>query len=242
MTLWRAIKGKKDAPPIYLPRRLDPARLMWRDLSAMMVERDGQRIPGVVRFLARLRYEKLIPGANLCFRTAAVHYGDKDFFVDDLLFDSISFNADLLTTIGAEWLPRVLDAVDFADALANQVGTLARNLELAAGNSDTDASRDAAREQAFFRLDQPFRRWLLEIDPKGDGEAKERAAQEWQDQARRIVRALGSELYERSGPAAYVGRMITDKNTKTVRLHAAPKAYNWFITGTTDPMKSFKKG
>lgn len=229
MTLWRVTPQKKSGPPEYQPRRHNPSRQLWRDFSALMGQDDAKRSPGVVAWLARLKEENYIPRSHFRFQIAAVKYGDKDFFIDDVFADSLSFNSDLLTTLGEDWVSRIIAMIGNTEELVRQVGYLAQNLAKAAGDSNGNSRRQAAEEQAYYLLDTPFRRWLEEIDPKRDSINEK--CNEWWNQAKQIIHDLGRELVTRSGLQAIVGRYVKekDKGKDVERRYTAPEAYNRFV-------------
>lgn len=235
MTLWRKAAKKEAGPPEYLPRRHDPARQLWRDFSALAGQGGGGHRPGVIGWLARLKADKLIPRSHFRFQTAAVKYGDKDFFVDDLFYDSLSFNAGLLSKLGENWVNRIIDEIEVMDKLVEQVGLLAYNLARAAGNADSSAQKDAAKEQAYFLLDVPFRRWLEDIDPERD--SMQETCARWWEQAKRIVQTMGRELVNQSGSQAFVGRYVKEKvkGKEVTRRYTAPEVYNRFRYRTASP-------
>jgi len=238
MTIWTNGDKKQTDLPVYLPKRHDPARQIWRDFSVLLAQGDNMRRPGVVNWLARLKADNLIPNSHICFQTVAVKYGDKDFFIDDVFSDSISFSARLLTTLGVEWVARIIDEIQTTEKLVQQVGRLAQDLAKAAGNADGKNQRDAAREQAYFRLDLAFRKWLEEINPDEDDMVI--VCERWWEHARSIVRKIGRELVEKAGPQAFVGRVISEN--KKERHYSAPEAFNHFLynTATREALKGGK--
>ncbi|MDR3345103.1 MAG: type I-E CRISPR-associated protein Cse1/CasA [Oscillospiraceae bacterium] len=226
MTVWRSHAEKGKAPE-FKPRRHDPAKQLWRDYSSLTAQGQDRHQPGVITWLCMLRDKHILQQKQFRFIIAAMNYGDKDFFVDDTFADSITFNADLLTELSEGWNARIIDELDTTEQLVYQVGRLAQSLALAAGIHDNkeysgSKQRDAAKEQAYYRLDVPFRRWLESIDPAADGmDAK---CAEWWDIAKKIVRALGKELAAQCGSQAFVGR----------NNYSAPQAYNIFLYKTTN--------
>jgi len=240
MTVWRNTAKKETDPPEYLPRRHDPARQIWRDFSTLISRGNGRRRSGVVSWVSLLKAENLIANHHVCFQTAAVKYGDKDFFVDDVFSDSISLNAGLLTALGGDWVNRIIEELDTTEKLVWQVGRLAQHLAIAAGNSDGNKQREAAKEQAYFRLDMPFRRWLEEIDPVRDEMVT--ASKHWWEQARRVVLELGRELVEQAGPQAFVGRVLKENGKEKEQRYAAPEVFNRFLyyTSSRDALKGGK--
>lgn len=229
MTIWRNTAKKKEDAPEYVPKRHDPARQLWRDFSALFAQKDSVRPPGVIAWLAKLQGEVLI-SKQFKFQTAAVKYGDKDFFIDDVFGDSIAFNAGLLENLSAAYVQRVIGEIETTEKLVTKVGVLARDIELAAGNADGARALKEAREQAYFRLDRPFRTWLAAIDPACD--ELHDICERWWAQAQQIVRALGRELVSRAGTKAFVGR----------EDHTAPDAYNKFLYYTSTREALIKGG
>jgi CRISPR system Cascade subunit CasA len=229
MTLWRNAAKREEDPPQFNPRRHDPARRLWRDFPVLVSQKVSGRQPGVIKWLARLKEENLIKQKHFRFQTAAVKYGDKDFFVNDIFGDELSFNAGLITTLGDKWLHRIIDELAMTDMLAMQAGYLAKNLALAAGDADGTAQSKAAREQVYYRLEVPFCRWLEGIDPARDDDRIDEVCEQWWTQARRIVRDFGEELINQTGPQAFAGRVVEDKKKNTKRRYIAPQDYNYFL-------------
>ena len=188
------------------------------------------RKPGVVRWEELLQSDQgrqLDRRRMVCVRISGMKYGDKDFFVNDSFSDSLTFQAELLEALKKPWRTKITTEIGNCERAAKIVGHLAQNLALAAGGGG-DADSEAARAQFYFRIDQPFRRWLQSIDPETD-EPVEKAA-EWQVQAYRLAAELGRQMVEQAGAAAFVGRRIPEaKNKDKSCLYTAPKAYNSFL-------------
>lgn len=239
MTVWKNIAKEKAGKPIYSPARHNPARQIWRDFSALVSQAHDKHRPGIVNWLARLKERDFIPRLHFHFQTAAISYGTMEAVIDDVFSDTISFNADLLTTLGADWISRIIEEIETAEKLAEQAGRLAQDLAKASGSADGARQKDAAKEQAYFRLDMPFRKWLEGIDPAQDEMVE--ASDRWWRQARSIVRSLGKELVEQAGPQAFVGRVVTKDGKE--RRYIAPQAYNSFLyhTSTRDALKGGSK-
>lgn len=241
MTVWRPVQASPHAPISYFPRRHDPARQFWREFPSVFVQQAGVHQPGIVRWIATLQNPRLgfLSRKTLVrFRTTAVKYGDKDFFVTDTFNDEISFHGQLLNELGKQWQALVRDEIAHCEDLANAVGSLAADLAIAAGRRDEDARKNntaPAREQFYFAIDEPFRRWLASVDPEWDEDETWQSIESWRSQAQRIARTLGTEMVRRSGMAAFVGRSIVKKSGKgkneTERAvhYSAPEAFNSFL-------------
>lgn len=233
MTVWSKVKRNERAGEKFQPRRHDSSVQMWREFSYAFETAEGSHIPGVVLWTKYIK--QMLPESRklISFSIASVQYGDKDFFVNDVFSDSLTFHTDLLTEIGEHWRAKITDEIKKCDESAAALRFLAKDIELAAGSSEDTVLKRAvverAREQYYYEIDLPFRNWLEGIDPNWgtDSEQKYRAIEEWRETAKRIALRIGQELVESAGTAAIVGRAIKDKNDKE-RYYSAPDAYRYF--------------
>ena len=167
-------------------------------IPCVFMQENGIHAPGVVQWISRLQHPRihlLDRGSLVRFRITGVEYGDKDFFVTDTFADELSFHADLLEDVGKGWRKSIQEEIARCESLAEAVGWLACDLAIAAGR-DKDGSQKAeagkAKEQFYFRVDQPFREWLRTIDPmRGEEENK---ILQWQNQAAQLARRFGEEF------------------------------------------------
>lgn len=233
MTVWSKVKGNERAGEKFQPRRHDSSVQMWREFSYAFETAEGSHIPGVVLWTKYIK--QMLPKSRklISFSIASVQYGDKDFFVNDVFSDSLTFHTDLLTEIGEHWRAKITDEIKKCDESAAALRFLAKDIELAAGSAEDTVLKRAvverAREQYYYEIDLPFRNWLEGIDPNWgtDSEQKYRAIEEWRETAKRIALRIGQELVESAGTAAIVGRAVKDKNDKE-RYYSAPDAYRYF--------------
>lgn len=233
MTVWSKVKGNERAGEKFQPRRHDSSVQMWREFSYAFETAAGSHIPGVVLWTKYIK--QMLPESRklISFSIASVQYGDKDFFVNDVFSDSLTFHTDLLTEIGEHWRAKITDEIKKCDESAAALRFLAKDIELAAGSAEDTVLKRAvverAREQYYYENDLPFRNWLERIDPNWEivSEQEEQALREWHETAKRIALRIGQELVESAGTAAIVGRAVKDKNDKE-RYYSAPDAYRYF--------------
>lgn len=223
MTIWR----KDEKKQIYLPKRHDVSKQLWRDLPSLMAKGGGCRRPGVITWLAFLQSRGLITLNQIKMQAASVKYGDKDFFVDDVWSDSISINGAVLQELGDLWVTRIVHVLDTTDGCVRKLGNLGSDLAAAAAADENCCSgkRRAAMEQAYYRLDMPFRSWLSGINPTVHNVQDK--TKEWKDHLRDIVLNLGKELVSDTGYKAFVGARRRDKQKEFINV---PKAYSRFRT------------
>lgn len=234
MTTWRNNAKKPSDPPIFVPARHQPQRQIWRDLAAIVVQKGSNR-PEIVNWVTQLKEHDCLSESVFCFQTPAVAYGDKDFFVDDIYNDTLTFNLSLLSSAGDAWIPRIIDELQTSDTLVHELGWLAKNLALAAGadekGSVPDGRRDETMAKAYYELDAAFRHWLVNIDPEKDMDIDETMDQ-WWNIAKEKVRKIGLSLVSQAGTSAFIGR----KDYKP-----APQIYNDFLYKTASRNNLLKK-
>lgn len=235
MTVWRdqdPKQSKKTGTYIFVPNRHDPSQQFWRELPAVFCEEGGgTRTPGVVRWAELLQSNQgrqLDRRRMVCFRISGMKYDNSiSHVVQDSFSDSLTFQAELLESLNRAWRTRITTEIGNCERAAKIVGRLSQELALAASGRK-NADSEAARAQFYFRIDQPFRRWLQSIDPEMDDKDEKMA--QWQEQAYQIAKEQGKQMVEQAGTAAFVGHRIKDRNNeKKSYLYTAPKAHNKFL-------------
>lgn len=215
MSTWRRSTAQEKALKetlVYMPRTHDPERAMWRGLAAILprvhrpqAQRDGA--PALTSltldWIDRLRRRELLSD-DYVLRTRAIgmEYGSQSSTVAEIVDDALSIHAILVAEHGRRLAALAVDAVGATDEAVTAVANLAGNLAVAAGGESAGA-RDRAREDAYFRLDGPFRTWLSALDASTDPPL---ALMSWRATARRLIWRQAQELLEGSGPASWVGR------------------------------------
>lgn len=231
MTIWRPVVEKKQIVG-YQPVRHDPARKLWREFAAMTAQ-TGQEghCPGIITWHRSLVQADILDKRQfIAYQIAAAQYGDKDFFVTDTFSDSITFQAGILSEMGWTWRRIVADEVDRCEKAAFQVGLLALHLRKAAGGAGKAEESDSERARAefFYRVDEPFRQWLLTLDATQEESQRVEAQQAWHATLRSIALRLGRELADAAGPAAYRGRTVMESTgkgkDKEAVFYSSPKA------------------
>lgn len=206
MTMWMM---NKDG--VWIPRRHDPSRALWRDFSSILMRSGDSQSkihePGVIRWVSTLMDEGLIDFSMINVRATGVKYGDKDFFVDDLIDDSIAVNSSILMSMNESLNNRIDRTVFKTEECVRTLGRLA--YEIADLNGLDDNRKRNESEKAlvlgYMRLDQPFRRWLTSV---GSTESDiESVFNEWDSIMERLLISVGQELVDNAGTRALIGRI-----------------------------------
>lgn len=203
MTMWR----KTDSGDL-VPKRLDPSRFLWRDYPSLLAITDNEtegRKPGIISWLSALEYRGIINDSTVSFHCTGISYGDKDFFVDDLIDDNIRFNAKLLNKFNDSWNNRIAEAIKRTDDCVKIYGSFVADVAIVSGMDEEAGPKvfQNARGLAFASLDQPFRQWLSSITPSGDEESQFNS---WNSVLEKKILSMGQEVAESAGPMAMKGK------------------------------------
>lgn len=236
MTLWYDVnKKKKNQPSSFAPCPHDVLKQFWREFPMAFVpsDKEGEHQPGVVKWIAALYKKGCLDGEALVhFAVCALNYDKQFFCVKDSFEDGLTFHVALLNDADESVRARVITEIDLCKRAASAVGWLGHDIDMAAGTKEKVPPKEMnnagkeAMAQFYYRVDKLFRQWLEALTPAGDVDA---AIDDWRKTAKGIALALGNELAQVAGPAAFVGRMIKDTKQKTERHHSAPEAMQLFM-------------
>ncbi|MBQ3425364.1 MAG: type I-E CRISPR-associated protein Cse1/CasA [Clostridia bacterium] len=223
-TLWSVPKAKKGEAPLPLPRSTRMPAQMWREAGALLVSRSSDGFaPGVVRWVSLLTRVDQSP---LRDRLCRFHYVKALYDVaqssnmTEVLEDSLTFSVSLLTEAGSAWVDLVSQELDLYSRIAWQVGLLAEQLLSAEGGKQREkrngrevstpvalARREAAQEQFYHQLDQPFRSWLQKLRADDAPETRQAKVVQLRRCVRQTALQCGQEMLGRVSPSAFGKRM-----------------------------------
>lgn len=203
MTLWEHRDGKKNEPSYNQPKRLKSDWQMWRDFSVITAAEGKGKMPGVMSWVLLLKSKRILDSKFVAhFRAVGAKYGDKDFFVEDVLEDHLDFHVSLLEEAGKLWDKLVQDKIAQTEEAAWYLSVLAEALFKAAGgqpDSDAQTSRKNLASQTYYgQVDIPFRKWLTSIDPDLGDEEMRRAEKDaqWRREAYQIALEQGRKWFK----------------------------------------------
>jgi len=223
MTGW-CINSHGENKGQYRPKTHEKERSLWRDLNSILPNSanvyDGRIIPGTVQWLTILKDYNLLPNKiiNLC--AVGFHYGNMQAKIEAMTSDMLSINSGILSKMSEEWIIRIEDVVKLSDDCVEQLSILSKDLAMASGDNDDERIKKIgsnARAEAYYRLDIPFRNWLVNINPLETD--IDQAENDWKNTVKNILLKLGAEMTEQTGEKGIVGRWSKNK------LYTAPGAY-----------------
>lgn len=233
MTAWRKI-SKKNQPEKLIPYMHQFSRQMWRDFSVLFLSQEDKNydMPVIVKW-----YNALLNNDDLftmlpkfiCMEIVGINYDSKKCKITNIFSDSLSFHAGILSELGAGLRSNIQTEIQKCEQLANAVGHLARHLHIAEGGSDNscESAVNTAREQLYYRLDMPFREWLVSIKPDEDGGVAPDTFSNWQETAKKIAFRYAQEQVGHASDTAMTGHLIGRDGERKI-LYSAPKAMRIF--------------
>jgi CRISPR system Cascade subunit CasA len=227
MTLWKNT-AKKDGVPKFRPKRHDPAIQMWRNMASLSSQDDDFHRPGIVSWISRLRNEGIISNIPVRLQAVSVIYDSKNCSVVDVYGDTMMLNTDLLSAPGKEWMDRIIQEVKYTEKLVDYLEWFANDIGKAAGGSSSYSGGRSAKEEAYFIIDKPFRKWIASINLASD---KNTVCAEWRKFVKFTVLRIGEDVITNAGPSAFTGRIMKEKiNDKVIeRRLIGPELYNDYI-------------
>lgn len=206
MTVWR---GGKDGN--YHPKRLNPARTLWRDFSAIMSTTKDTKEPGVQIWAMALKEREMFPYDQATFLTTGIKYGTNDYMAESQVSDGLSFDSRLISEGYRQWDIRVMEEIEKTEVCIGALKTFVSDLLVSVGYDKTqDKSvfsnqKAYAESQAYFLLDNRFRNWLLSLDP--DADDIDDYVEEWRSILKHIlIEEVGKPILLGFGEAAFKGK------------------------------------
>lgn len=234
MTGWRRSPTQEKAlkrPLVYMPRKHDPARALWRGLPLLTGAENSDNAntnnalrPYTMAWLSHVRsamqWNDTVP---IRLHAFGVEYGNNDAVIDTVIDDMLDLNLIVIASRSPNMGQMLRQAIDNTDQGVFALRTLAANIASAAGLPAESAQRRAS-ELGYVTFDRAFRQWVRGIDH--DDDLYELQAQ-WNRTARTILLHLSAQITTQASPRAIVGRDVTDNNG-TVRHYSVALAEIWF--------------
>lgn len=224
MTVWEYYtKGKKKGTTT--PKKHSLNQAVWRSFGLLTMYHPGNRIPGVVEWINKLK--TLFPNylENKIMTISAVGMEadgtpTSRVPVDEIL-DSLSINELVLTdTTDEGWIIRINAIVEFTERVVNFTYKLYIQDIKAIRNIASNSFVDQRIEELYYKLDAPFRIWLANIEP---ADSKDGKIEEWKTTLKQLVIEQAKRDVQNATMRDYIG---IERNGKRENIASA---YNKFI-------------
>lgn len=221
LSLWRYSmpQSKKFKQDVYMPRKFEAGRALWRNLPGALPE--AAKIDGA----DKQKKDEFFPSATLSFHYAfeeslvktdypkrvriqaiGVTYGPQESTFEDIYFDELTLSVALMRADQPELAAQVDRQVRNTEEVARILGVFATNLARAAGESGEgagDGARDRVKQDFYAQVDDPFRRWLTNIDEHSE---PSEIAQSWERSLRIFAQEAAAGLAASTPSTAIIGR------------------------------------
>ena len=221
LSLWcySMSKSKKLKQDVYMPRKFEAGRALWRNLPGVLPE--AAKIDGA----DKQKKDEFFPSATLsfhyafeeslvkaeypkrmCIQAIGVTYGPHETTFEDIYFDELTLSIALMRADRPELAAQVDRQVRNTEEVAKILGVFSANLACAAGESGDGAgngARERTKQHFYARVDDPFRHWLANIDE--DSKPSE-IAQGWEKSLRAFAQETAAELVASTPSSAIIGR------------------------------------
>lgn len=230
MTIWELAKKNKSGVLSYKPFQHIRKRFIWRDFSVITAASESFLKPGIISWCERLGREKILSrNRMLKIGIIGVRY-DSEFRcnITDMIFDDMTFNADILSEVGRYWRKDICEQIENIDKSAYYLGELVEELKKANGtySAKSKDEQENAKLEMYYEVDRAFREWLVKVNADQDAEERAALELELENEVKRIALKTAQEQVDQSGEGAYIGRTV-EKNKKK-EFYSAPKAFNRF--------------
>lgn len=230
MTGWRRSEAQQKAlkrPLVYMPRKHNPDRALWRGLPTLTAHQDtvnGGKESDYLRPYS-LRWLTKVDEGSMPVRLHAfgIEYGNQEAVVDSTVDDVLDINLVVVTSSNVRMKHMFEKAVEVSDQGVLALRNLASDIALAEG-VPTDPVRQKAGEIGYTAFDRSFRRWVMNID--NDRHLDQLYAQ-WSAIAKHLLLRLGKDYLSHVSTQAIIGRKTVKLNPRSGEMQERYQSAPW---------------
>jgi CRISPR system Cascade subunit CasA len=230
MTGWRRSEAQQKAlkrPLVYMPRKHDPDRALWRGLPTLTARQDtvngGKKSdylrPYSLKWLTKAGKES-IPVRLHAF---GIEYGNQEAVVDSAVDDILDINLVVVTSNDPKMKQMLEEAVKVADQGVMALRNLASDIALAEG-VPSDPVRQKVGEIGYSAFDRSFRRWVTNID---NDQHPDQFYVQWSTIAKQLLLRLSKDYLSHISAQAIVGRKTVKLNPKSGEMQERYQSAAW---------------
>ncbi len=227
MTVWKYNKDGENKEK-YTPRKHQANKAMWRSFGMITINEDYQRKVGIVDWVNDLKsiskkYHRSFESQNpvLCAVSMKDDGNATSWVPADEIVDYLSIDEYVLADLQENgWVIRINEVVEQTKKL---ISVVFKNYLLdikKIRNTSSNAFGNQKVEELYFKIDQPFRRWISSIcvDDEKDGKVIE-----WRNYLKKFLILEAEDLLSSASSRDFIGVEVDGKikNIATV--------YNRFI-------------
>ncbi len=231
MALWK--KDKNDEP---YPMNSLRGKQAWREFSTIVaVEKISC---GLLQWHTVLQ-EILGTERVMCYELVEIKYDSSQHSsVENICSDSLTLHLNLLSQLGYVYRELITKEIGRCDKIAGAIGKLAGDLFVAGGGDGEkrNTPTEQAKEQYYYAIDIPFRKWLATLDARDEQDARDDRIETWRAQAEKLAVHQAQKMVNEAGTPAFIGKTITVGEKR--KYYSSSMAMQWFQI----EMKKIKEG
>ena len=159
MSLWKWSNDKKN--PKIIPRRHRADISAWRELPAILCDRNDAREAGVVSWISKLIRKRIIPEQLISYSFYGMIYDGMSYKYVESIYDSLGMSSKILSDIGKEWIVGINIEIEKCEKVARELYySFAHDIRDVYGYDKDFPSK--LREQLslkfFSKIDEDFRK------------------------------------------------------------------------------------
>lgn len=229
MTVWK-YNEKGDNKGHFTPRKHLPEQAMWRSYGLIVLPTSAenrQKQPGI---LTRMDQTRSAYGSRIITVCAISMQDDGNatsWVPIDEITDKLRLN-DLILTDSSDdgWVIRISDTVRETREIVDVIyKKFLRDIAEIRHMDEVQAGGFFRREtgELYQDIDEPFRRWLLQIDPE---DSKEKKIMEWKQRLKKIVKWRAQAIVQQAGSRDFTG---IERDGHTLNVATAYRDFVWKI-------------
>lgn len=225
MTAWQYsdFYSREKMNASYTPQKHDPSMAFWRSLPSVIPQLDHIHMrksvdrksqvpeglsPGIMKWLQYLIYLDTVGYSQLVQLTVTgFHYGPKESVISDVIADTLSIPASILSDDGEPERHNLRRALKQSEEVGKALGYFAQNLSTASGLPSGEAARNSTRAVFFSQAGQEFTEWIS--NPSLD---RETTRHDWELRIGTIADDITHELIINAPESAIAGREVSEGN------------------------------
>ena len=203
MTLWRFNKNGENKGS-FTPKKHDVNQSFWRSFGLVALPNTPeQHRPGIIEWLIKIGESDKNLKATIQSISLKDDGNAPSWLPVDEIYDCLNIKEKLIIDDSIDgWLVRLNEVIDQTKYVIDVVYKHFLSDIRKIRNNQDEGFEDTKIQEAFFAIDQPFRAWLMGIDPVAN---KEETIYKWEKRLKMIIRDQANELQKNSGKRDYIG-------------------------------------
>lgn len=203
MTIWKYYDKK------YTPQKYETNKAVWRSFGSFLNANEDVRMPGVISHLNDIK--KFIDKFEVIQINAISAIYDSNTNSRAMInefYDYFDLGLFIINDLQSDgWVARINDIVDKTKDVVGKIYCAFLNDIVKIRNLKSNAFTSNHVESMYFKIDKPFRDWLININYDDNKDEKE---QIWNKELKKLVIRQAKIIIEQASPKDFTGIIEND--------------------------------